>query len=89
MDFLHRYRDVIIALLSVSGTGLAAVHFFAGRWWSRPLLRRLEQAKTRKAILAVDFEASRLFAKQRIDRETFDAVKEYVRVSLNELESTD
>jgi len=89
MDFLQRYRDVIIALLSVSGTALAGFHFFARRWWSRPLLRRLEQAKTRRAILAVDSEASRLFAKQRIDRDTFDAVKEYVRVSLNDLESAD
>jgi TRAP-type uncharacterized transport system substrate-binding protein len=87
MDFLQRYRDVIIALLSVSGTAIAAVHFFARRWWSRPLLRRLEMAKTRRAILAVDYEASRLFAIGRIDRETFDAVKEYVRVSLNDLEA--
>ncbi len=89
MDFLQRYQTILIGLASVSGTCLALYHFIAGRWWSRPLLRRLEQATNRKHILAVDFEASRLFANKRIDKDTYDAVKEYVRVSLNEVESAE
>lgn len=81
-DFFQRYRDAILVLFSVSGTALTVYHFFARRARSLPLAKQLERAVSRETVLAVEAEATRLFASKKIDKETYEALKEYIRVCL-------
>lgn len=85
VDFLQRYRDVMLGLFSLGGSAWAIFHFFAGRWRSRPLVQRLRLTASPQHIYEIEHEASHLFATKKIDKETYEAVKEYVRVRLSEL----
>ncbi len=53
------------------------------------LVRQLELARTKDAVLAVEGEASRLFASKKIDKETYESVKEFARVRLSRLDEKD
>ncbi len=89
LDFIAHYHDLMLALFSICGTSLAVYHFLAGRWRSRPLVRQLERARTKDAVLAVEGEASRLFASKKIDKETYESLKEFARVRLSRLDEKD
>lgn len=85
VDFLQRYRDFLLALFSLGGTVWAAVHFLLARWRSQPLVRRLWSNPSKEQIYEVERQASHLFATGGINRETYESVKEYVRVRLNDV----
>ena len=85
VDFLQRYRDVMLGVFSFGGTAWAIFHFWAGRWRSRPLVRRLRHSPDETQIYEIEHEASDLYATAKINKETYESVKEYVRVRLNEL----
>ena len=85
VDFLQRYRDVMLGVFSFGGTAWAIFHFWAGRWRSRPLVRRLHRSPDETQIYEIEHEASHLYATAKINKETYESVKEYVRVRLNEL----
>jgi TRAP-type uncharacterized transport system substrate-binding protein len=85
VDFLQRYRDVMLALFSFGGSAWAILHFWAGRWRSRPLISNLRRSPSESQIFAIEHDASLLYAKGKINKETYESLKEYVRVRLNEL----
>ncbi len=85
VDFLQRYRDFLLGLFSLGGTAWAALHFLAGRWRSKSLVKRLLQNPSEAQIHEIEHEASHLFATGKINKEIYESVKEYVRVRLNEV----
>ena len=85
LDFLQRYRDVMVAIFSLGGTAWAFFHFWAGRWRSRPLVHRLRDTLSPAEVYAVEHEASQLYATGKINKETYESVKEFVRVRLHGL----
>ncbi len=82
LDFLQRYRDVLIALFSAGGTVWAIFHFVVARWRRRPLVQALHRDADLGTVLDVEHEASRLFARGKIDKEVYESIKEYTRVRL-------
>jgi hypothetical protein len=76
LDFLQRYRDPMLAVFSFGGTVWAMFHFLAGRWRSRPLVRRLRDSAHDGHIYEMEHEASHLFATGRINKDAYEAVKE-------------
>jgi TRAP-type uncharacterized transport system substrate-binding protein len=85
IDFFQRYRDVMVGIFSLGGTAWAIFHFWAGRWRTRPLVRRLGETLKPIDIYEVEFAASHLYATGKINKETYESVKEFVRVRLNEV----
>ena len=86
VDFLQRYRDAMLGVFSFAGTAWAVFHFWLGRWRSRPLIHRLGQSTLSSGeIFEVEREASHLYATGKINKETYESVKEFVRVRLNAL----
>jgi len=85
VDFLQRYRDAMLGIFSLGGTAWAVFHFWVGRWRSRPLVHRLRETLKSDEIFEVEREATHLYATGKINKETYEAVKEFVRVRLNAL----
>jgi len=85
IDFLQRYRDVMLGVFSLGGTAWALFHFWVGRLRSRPLVHRLRDTLSSGEIFEVEREATHLYATGKINKETYESVKEFVRVRLNAL----